>query len=189
MGDHPRLERDFFARDTVIVAKDLLGKLLVRKIGRTLLSGIITETEAYRHKDDAASHAHRKMTERNKAMFGRVGHAYVYFTYGMYHCFNVVARSERFEAGAVLIRAVKPIEGVDIMQRNRNVSDVKILANGPAKLAMAFDITKRQYGEDLTSSKSIFIARGVPNSQKIIASTRIGIMQATDKKWNFRINA
>lgn len=188
MGDPPRLERDFFARDTVVVAKDLLGKMLVRKIGNSLLSGIITETEAYRHKDDAASHAHRKMTERNKAMFGRVGHAYVYFTYGMYHCFNVVARSERFDAGAVLIRAVRPIDGMDIMLRNRNVSDVKILANGPAKLTMAFDITKRQYGEDLVSSKSIFIARGAPNPPKIIASPRIGIRQAMDKKWNFRIS-
>lgn len=84
------LPRKFYLQDTVTVAKNLLGKKIIRKIGRTEISGIITETEAYRHKDDPASHAFRKITDRNKAMFGDVGIAYVYFTYGMYYCFNVV---------------------------------------------------------------------------------------------------
>ena len=81
------LPRTFYLQDTVTVAKNLLGKKIVRKIGQNKISGIITETEAYRHKDDPASHAHRKMTERNRAMFEEVGRAYVYFTYGMYYCF------------------------------------------------------------------------------------------------------
>ena len=87
-----QLPRSFYARDTVIVAKGLLGKKIVRKVGNQRISGIITETEAYRHKDDPASHAYRRKTERNKAMCEDVGRAYVYFTYGMYFCFNVVAK-------------------------------------------------------------------------------------------------
>ncbi len=103
-----RLTREFYARNTVQVAKDLLGKTLVRRIGKKTISGIITETEAYRYRDDPASHAFRSMTERNKAMFGEVGHAYVYFTYGMYYCVNAVAKSKNFQAGAVLIRSLEP---------------------------------------------------------------------------------
>ncbi|KFM21182.1 DNA-3-methyladenine glycosylase protein, partial [Marine Group I thaumarchaeote SCGC AAA799-B03] len=106
------LPRKFYLQDTVTVAKNLLGKKIVRKIGRVEISGIITETEAYRHKDDPASHAYRKITDRNKAMFGDAGMAYVYFTYGMYHCFNVVARNPRVAAGAVLIRAIEPEKGI-----------------------------------------------------------------------------
>ena len=114
------LPRKFYSRDTVTVAKELLGKKLVRKIGAQTISGIITETEAYRHSDDPASHAYRKKTERNKAMFEEVGKAYVYFTYGMYFCFNVVARNQKVEAGAVLIRAIHPEKGKEIMIKNRD---------------------------------------------------------------------
>lgn len=85
------LPREFYSKDTVMVAKNLLGKKLVRKIGKKEISGIITETEAYRHNDDPASHAFRKITERNKVMFGKVGMSYVYFIYGMHFCFNVTA--------------------------------------------------------------------------------------------------
>ena len=100
------LPRSFYSRDTVKVAKDLLGKKLVRKIKNKTISGIITETEAYRFKDDPASHAFRGVTERNKVMFGEVGVAYVYFTYGMHYCFNVVARNSNYDAGAVLIPSI-----------------------------------------------------------------------------------
>ena len=92
-------EREFYLKNTVTVAKNLLGKRIVRKTGRCEISGIIIETEAYRHKDDPASHAFRKITERNKVMFGDVGMAYVYFTYGMHYCFNVVARNQKIKAG------------------------------------------------------------------------------------------
>ena len=180
------LPREFYSKDTVTVAKNLLGKKIIRKVGQDEISGIITETEAYRHKDDPASHAHAKITGRNKAMFEDVGKAYVYFTYGMYFCFNVVARAPKTEAGAVLIRAIEPERGVSIMQKNRKIEDLRNLANGPGKLAQAFGITKKDYGVDLTKKSELYITEGVkPN--KITASPRIGITKAVDKMWNFKI--
>ncbi|MEM2160851.1 MAG: DNA-3-methyladenine glycosylase [Candidatus Nitrosotenuis sp.] len=181
-----RLDRDFYAQDTVEVARQLLGKKLVRKIGKTTLSGIITETEAYRQSDDPASHAYRGITPRNRAMFESVGCAYVYFTYGMYHCVNVVARNKRHSAGAVLIRALQPKDGIDIMMKNRKTEKIENLTSGPGKLTIALDITKKQYGEDLVNSDSLFITEGITIS-KIISGPRIGIKSGTDKKWNFRI--
>lgn len=181
------LPRKFYQQDTVTVAKNLLGKKIVRKIGRTEISGIITETEAYRHKDDPASHAHRKITDRNKAMFGDVGMAYVYFTYGMYYCFNVVARNPKVAAGAVLIRAIEPEKGVKKMQENRNKKDLKDLTNGPAKLTQAMEITKDHYGVDLTKDSKLYITEGI-KAKNIVSSPRIGIRQATDKLWNFKIS-
>jgi DNA-3-methyladenine glycosylase len=181
------LGRVFYARDTVTVARQLLGKMLVRKIGRKTISGIITETEAYRQADDPASHAYGGITDRNKAMFGQVGHAYVYFTYGMHYCVNAVAKSERYRAGAVLIRAIKPHDGIDVMIRNRKTDNVSNLTNGPAKLTIALDITKNQYGVDLVNSKSLYITEGTKIDQKIISSPRIGIKHATDRMWNFKI--
>lgn len=181
-----RLDREFYLQDTVKVARQLLGKTLVRKIGKATISGIITETEAYRQSDDPASHAHRAITPRNQAMFGMVGCAYVYFTYGMYHCMNVVAKNERHSAGAVLIRAIEPQDGIDIMMKNRKTKDLANLANGPAKLAIALNITKKQYGEDLVESDSLYITEGVKVS-KIRSGPRIGIKAGLDKKWNFSI--
>ncbi|WP_428323943.1 DNA-3-methyladenine glycosylase [Nitrosopumilus sp.] len=181
------LPRKFYLQDTVIVAKNLLGKKIIRKIGRSEISGIITETEAYRHKDDPASHAHRKITDRNKAMFGDVGIAYVYFTYGMYYCFNVVARNPKVSAGAVLIRAIEPEKGIKKMQENRNRKDLKNLTNGPAKLTQALEISKEHYGVDLTKNPKLYITEGI-KVKKIISSPRIGIKEATDKLWNFKID-
>jgi len=181
------LPRKFYSRDTVTVAKDLLGKKIVRKIGNQTISGIITETEAYRHKDDPASHAFRRKTERNKAMFEEVGRAYVYFTYGMYFCFNIVARSPQEEAGAVLIRAIHPERGLEIMKKNRNKSADKNLVNGPAKLTQALKITKKQYGLDLTCNRELFIIKGLEKPQHIHANPRIGIKTALKNLWNFKI--
>ena len=181
------LPREFYLQDTVKVAKNLLGKRIVRKIGMQEISGIITETEAYRHKDDPASHAFRKITDRNKAMFGDVGMAYVYFTYGMYYCFNVVARHPETEAGAVLIRAIEPEKGIKIMQKNRQISNMKNLTNGPAKLTQALEITKEHYGVDLTKHSKLFITEGIKKQKKISAYSRIGIKEAIDKLWNFKI--
>lgn len=182
------LPRTFYSRDTTIVAKSLLGKKIVRKIGKQEISGIITETEAYRHTDDPASHAFRKVTERNKVMFDEVGKAYVYFTYGMHYCFNVVARNSRFEAGAVLIRAIIPEKGIEIMEKNRGTKDRKKLTDGPAKLTQALKITKEHYGVDLTADSRLFITEGI-KPRKIVASPRIGIKNATDRLWNFKISA
>ena len=117
------LPKKFYQRDTVIVAKELLGKKLTRKIGNYEISGIISETEAYRHKDDPASHAFRSITSRNKVMFGEVGIAYVYFTYGMHYCFNIVAKKLKIPAGAVLIRGINPEKGIKKMEKNRNIKN------------------------------------------------------------------
>jgi len=181
------LPREFYLQDTVTVAKNLLGKRIIRKIGKQEISGIITETEAYRHKDDPASHAFRKITERNKVMFGDVGMAYVYFTYGMHYCFNVVAKHPKIKAGAVLIRAIEPEKGIKIMQENRKVTNLKNLTNGPAKLTQALEITKEHYGIDLTKNSKLFITEGIKKSKKISTCPRIGIREATDKLWNFKI--
>ena len=180
------LPRKFYAKDTVTVAKNLLGKRIVRKIGHSEISGIITETEAYRHDDDPASHAFGKITERNKIMFGEVGLAYVYFTYGMHFCFNVVAKDPKRAAGAVLIRAIEPERGIKLMQKNRGIQNLKNLANGPAKLAQALDITKEHYGADLTKKSKLYITQGI-KSKKITISQRIGITKAPDNMWNFKI--
>ncbi len=180
------LPRTFYSHDTVTVAKNLLGKKIVRKIGKNEISGIITETEAYGHKDDPASHAFRKITDRNKAMFEEVGTSYVYFTYGMHYCFNIVARDSKFEAGAVLIRAIIPEKGIKIMEKNRGLKDSKRLTDGPAKLTQALMITKKHYGVDLTANSELFITDGVKIYDKIISSPRIGIKNATDKLWNFK---
>jgi len=180
------LPKEFYQRDTVIVAKDLLGKKLVRKIGNYEMSGIIIETEAYRHKDDPASHAFRKITDRNKVMFGEVGIAYVYFTYGMHYCFNIVAKKLKIPAGAVLIRGINPEKGIKKMEKNRNIKNLKNLTNGPAKLTQALEITKEQYGVDLTKKLKIYIEDGF-YVKKIKKSTRVGIKNGKEMLWNFKL--
>ncbi|MFA6456040.1 MAG: DNA-3-methyladenine glycosylase [Bacteroidota bacterium] len=190
------LPRSFYTRNTLTVAKELLGKILVRKVGKVLLTGIVVETEAYLY-NDPASHSFRGMTERSKVMFGEGGHLYVYFTYGMHHCANVVTQNEG-RGEAVLLRAVEPIDGIDVMMKNRNVRNenkddrhlvdaghLKNLTNGPAKLAQAFGLTRVESGTDLLSN-AIYFTQGlsVPKS-KIISATRIGISVATGKKWRF----
>ena len=180
------LPREFYSKNTVTVAKELLGKKIVRKIGKYEMVGIISETEAYRHKDDPASHAYGRITQRNKVMFGDVGISYVYFTYGMHYCFNIVARHPKTKAGAVLIRAIQPEKGIEVMQKNRKMTDLRNITNGPAKLAQALKITKKEYGVDLTKKSDLFITEGIkPN--RITASSRIGIKEATNKLWNFKI--
>lgn len=181
------LNRAFYSQDTVTVAKKLLGKMLVRTINNKIISGIITETEAYRFDDDPASHAFKGLTKRNMAMFEEVGHAYIYFTYGMHYCFNVVARSKRFKAGAVLIRSLEPTQGIDYMTKKRKTSQLYNLTNGPAKLTQALQITKKQYGVDLTKDGEIYIKNGITNVPKITRRKRIGIKKGIDKLWNFKI--
>jgi DNA-3-methyladenine glycosylase len=180
------LPRSFYTRNTIKVAKDLLGKTLVRKTGGKIMSGIITETEAYRHIDDPASHAYGGLTDRNKVMFGQVGNAYVYFTYGMHYCVNAVARSDSFDAGAVLIRAIIPKLGINEMIKNRKIDSLTNLTNGPAKLTQAMKITKKQYGENLTKQSSLFITEGVKPT-KVKSNPRVGIKNGIDKMWNFKI--
>ena len=189
---HP-LPREFYARNTDTVARGLLGAMLVRTTTYgSVISGMISETEAYGHADDPASHAYRGRTQRNSIMFGPVGMSYVYFTYGMHYCFNATARNpKRADAGAVLIRGVIPQEGVNIMIKNRGADRPKSLADGPAKLTQAFGINKEQYGEDLSSSSRLCIT-GNPEyysarSRGITRSPRVGIRAAAERPWNFKI--
>ena len=181
------LPRNFFQRDTVLIAKELLGKKLIRKIGNKKCTGIITETEAYRASDDPASHAGIRKTKRNQTMFGQVGLAYVYFTYGMYHCLNVVARNKKFDAGAVLIRGIYPEYGIDIMTEFRNTTKINNLTNGPGKLTQALNISLKENGHDLTKYSSLYITDGL-KTKKIHRKPRIGISRGLDKKWNFSID-
>ena len=181
------LKKEFYERETVTVAKQLIGKTLTRKIQGRKMTGIIIETEAYRGKNDLASHAATKMTKRNRIMFGPVGMSYVYFTYGMYFMLNVVAKSKKQNAGAVLIRGIYPQDGIKIMIKNRGIKDVNRITNGPGKLTMAIDITMKENNIDLTKKSSIYISEGIiPKGIK--KSPRIGISKAMDKEWNFSIS-
>lgn len=186
------LNSSFYARSTELVAESLLGKTLVRLIVNTSgklerLSGMIVETEAYGFKNDPASHAYRGLTSRNAAMYGEVGRAYVYFIYGSQYCVNVSARSNELGAGAVLIRALQPLEGIDIMKSLRKTDHFLSLTSGPGKLTQALSITNVLNGEDMTDSKSrLHIEEGV-NPVAIVTTKRIGISQAVDKKWRFII--
>jgi DNA-3-methyladenine glycosylase len=182
------LPASFYQRKTEQVAKDLVGMTLSRtlQVGSKAyrLSGIIVETEAYGHEDDEASHACRGMTERNAVMFGPAGRAYVYFTYGNHFCVNVSARPQKEVAGAVLIRGIEPVEGIDIMKKLRQVDDAYLLASGPGRLTQALGITRAQNGLDMTDGKSeLRIEQGT--ARQAIATARIGITRAADRKWRF----
>lgn len=174
------LDRKFYNRPTVDVARDLLGKRLVRRLDNAELSGIIIETEAYCGADDSACHAHRGRTIRNAVMFGKPGHAYVYFTYGMHYLLNVVTEGEN-KPCAVLIRAILPLTGLDQMRARRRRQD-RDLANGPAKLCQALSIDKSFYGWDLTKRKQLWVEPYRDASpDDVIATPRIGIDYAAGK--------
>lgn len=183
------LVREFFARDTVHVAHDLLGMKLVHQTEYGLVSGIIVETEAYTA-DDEACHAYRGKTERNKALFGPVGHAYIYRSYGLHYCFNMVARSNDQIAGGVLIRALQPIDGIEIMHQLRSVTNKKLLACGPGNVTKAMNISMKYYGNDLLSTSALYVEQGIIIDPAIIVATpRIGISKATDKLWRYYLKA
>ena len=189
MTSQNKLPRSFYLRATLIVAKDLLGKYFVRKSSNQTLVGKIVEVEAYLGEKDPASHTYRGQTKRNEVMFKKGGHLYVYFTYGMHFCANVVTEKEGV-GHAVLLRAIEPVEGIELMRKNRGFSTDKPdknLTNGPAKLCEAFGIAREENGTDLLGRK-IFMTTGesIPKSS-IVASQRIGIRKATEKKWRFYI--
>ncbi len=176
------LPREFYLQDTVRAARSILGKVLVHRTEDGVLSGRIVEAEAYTS-NDPSCHACKGMTKRNAPMFGPPGHAYVYFTYGMYHCFNAVTAPEGV-GEAVLIRAVEPLEGIDLMIRNRGTDVLTNLASGPGKLCMAFGLGREQNTLDLTGSDLMIVDDGfVPG--EIVTSTRIGIRLAADYPWRF----
>jgi len=181
------LQRDFYDRPSTIVAKDLIGKSLVRITDEgDMLQGIIVEVEAYGGLKDPASHAFRGKTKRNEVMFGEAGHAYVYFTYGAHYCLNFVTSSRRVKASAVLIRAVRPTIGIELMSKRRGTTVITQLASGPGKLCQAFNIDLSSNGLDLTNEISpIRVLESGNESFKIGRSPRIGISRATEKLWRF----
>ena len=179
----PRPGRRFFERYTPTVAKGLLGFRLVRVEGGRRLSGVIVETEAYRGRHDPASHAFRGMTPRNEVMFGPAGHAYVYFTMGVHHCLNITAEGEG-TAGAVLIRAIQPVEGLDRMTANRGVREPLRLASGPGNLTRALGIDLSLNGEDMVASNRLFVETGSMGG-RVATSSRVGISAGTAFGWRF----
>lgn len=184
------LSRNFYERDTVKVARALLGKKLVRRINSVLLSGMIVETEAYCGTEDSACHAHRGQTPRNTIMFGPPGHAYVYFTYGMHYMLNLVTEKEGNPC-AVLIRAVWPLAGIEEMEARRGRKG-KELANGPAKLCQALGINKSLNGWDLTCGRELWVEDYETVSEKMITSApRVGIDYAQkehrEAPWRFLV--
>lgn len=175
------LPRRFYNRDTLTVAERLLGKLLVYHSPEGELRGKIVETEAYVGEEDPACHAARGPTPRNAIMYGPPGHAYVYFTYGMYYMLNVITEKEGFPA-AVLIRALEPVKGIPILQRNRGVTDFLKLTSGPGKLCQAFRIDSSLNGIDLCGSR-LFVEEGGEKRPKVVWTPRIGISAGLDKLW------
>jgi DNA-3-methyladenine glycosylase len=184
-----KLSRSFYSRPTLEVAFNLLGKVLVRRLGRRKLAGKIVETEAYVGPHDLACHASKGHTPRTAIMFGPPGHAYVYMIYGFYYCLNVVTEARGFPA-AVLVRAVEPMESVELMRRFRNnpVRDTNI-ASGPGTLCMAMSIDKKLNGADLLG-RTIWIEDRKLDPGPICTSPRVGIEYAgeyKDKPWRFYI--
>lgn len=174
-GQDGPLLQGFYARPTLVVARDLLGRRLVRCIEGQRLSGRITEVEAYIGEDDMASHAARGKTDRNRPMYGAPGLAYVYFIYGMYFCLNAVTETEGFPA-AILIRGIEPDEGVDLMVVRRVGQRKRNLANGPGKLCQALDIDRALNGHDLTASRELWIEAGEPVADDaVFATPRINV--------------
>ena len=183
-----KIARPFYEQPTVQVARQLLGKYLVRKHPDGGTVGRIVETEAYVGPDDKACHASRGRTARTETMFGPAGHAYVYFIYGFYHCLNIVTEAKDFPS-AVLIRAVEPLEDIELMKVRRRTEKLHNLASGPGKLCQAFAIDRSLNGADLCGNVLYVEDHGKP-APKILARPRIGVDYAgkwKDKPWRFLI--
>lgn len=190
------VDKSFYSKPTLQIAKNLLGKTLVHKTEKALLAATIVETEAYLP-DDAACHASRGRTKRNSVMFDNPGTLYVYFTYGMYYCMNIVSEEKDIPA-AILLRAAEPVQGIDIMYTNRQnrsnskkpiKKDIEI-SNGPAKLCMAFGIDTCFNGITLINNQRIFISNDSPEKIKpsqIQITSRIGISQGIELPYRFFI--
>ncbi len=181
------LPRSFFNRDPRRVAGELLGKLIVRKQGRKVLAGRIVEVEAYLGADDLAAHAAAGRTSRNEVLWGPPGHAYVYFIYGVHYCLNISCLPEG-EAGCVLIRALEPVCGLELMARGRGLKDLNLesprdlrkLLSGPGRLCQALSITRqRDNGKDMVSRRSdLQIVDDGFRSRNMVATPRVGIVKS-----------
>ena len=186
-----RLDREFYARDTKLVAKELLGKILVYNDGKNIYKSKIVETEAYINDNDDAAHFSKGLTHRTRIMDEIGGHIYIYTIYGMYECMNIVAEKAGVHGGT-LIRALEPIEGIEKMYENRNKKpydnpkkrEIINLTNGPAKLVMSYGITKKEfYGVDLVRDTRIWLEDApIISDDQIIKTPRINIDYAENGK-------
>lgn len=179
-----QIEKDFFNRETSLVAQDLLGKIMEIHNNGTRLSGIIVETEAYLGVNDPGSHSFRGKTKRNAVMFGPPGVSYIYQIYGIYFCYNVTTDHEDIPA-AVLIRALEPLTGIKTMEENRGKKDLKDLLSGPGKLAQAMGITKFMNGTSAIDGPIKFYAEDGIKPFQIVETTRIGLNQGADLKLRY----
>ncbi|MBI3326196.1 MAG: DNA-3-methyladenine glycosylase [Nitrospinae bacterium] len=183
-----KLPHGFYEQPTVTVAQQLLGKYLVRGHPQGGTAGKIVETEAYVGPDDKASHASKGRTPRTTIMFGPAGYAYVYLIYGFHHCFNIVTEMQGYPA-AVLIRAVEPVEGIELMRARRRTHDARNLTNGPGKVCQAFAIDRSFNGADVCGDVLFVEDRG-DSPPAIVLTTRVGVEFAgpwKDKPWRFYI--
>ncbi|WP_202357020.1 DNA-3-methyladenine glycosylase [Mesorhizobium sp. 113-3-3] len=184
-NDHMPLSRSELPDDTVALARFLIGKLVVRALPEGMVSGRIVETEAY-VVGDAAGHGFRGMTPRNRSLFLERGHAYVYLAYGTSMMLNVSSEAEGVGTG-VLIRALEPLEGIEIMRRNRGVERLRDLARGPGRLATALRIDRSLDGLDLCRRGPLWLARDDLEPGKIGQSIRIGITKDADRMLRFYV--
>jgi DNA-3-methyladenine glycosylase len=173
------LSRRFYTRTAVELARELIGRLLVRELNGRLLIGRVVEAEAY-GPNDPASHSFRGPTPRNASMFGSPGHAYVYVSHGIHHCLNAVADPPT----AVLLRALEPIEGLEEMHRRRRTERERLLCAGPGRLCVALGIGRNLDGHDLTLGEGLWIARG-HRARDVVVTPRIGLNVAVDWPWRF----
>ena len=181
----------FFRQDTVELARKLLGCLLIHRTPDGAAGGMIVEAEAYVGAIDKACHAYRNRSGRTEIMYHDGGYAYVYLIYGMHHCFNAVTGPEG-EGNAVLIRALEPVTGINLMQRRRNTKLLRSLCSGPGKVCQALGITKNEYGMDLCDPASplrLIKYRHIPEAQ-IVATPRINVAYAEEAAawpWRFYV--
>ena len=188
-----RLSESFFGRNTVLVARELVGKQLVRQEGNKRLSGVIMETEAYRGQEDLACHARVGKTSRTEVMFGPPGRTYIYFVYGMHWLLNFVTEDDGFP-GAVLIRAIIPKEGLEIISRRRNGQPKKQWTNGPAKICQAMNIDNQLNGINICARNAqVYVENGVGiESELIQASPRVGLNSVPEPwrsiPWRFKLD-
>jgi len=188
------ISRDFFTQNTSTVARQLLGMRLVRLESGRRLAGLIVETEAYRGEQDQGCHARAGLTPRTRVMYGPAGHAYVYFTYGMHWMLNFVTEAEGFPA-AVLIRAILPLEGLDVMATRRDGQPFERWTDGPAKLCRALDIDGRHHGLDLCAPHSeLFVEEGEPIPDSAVTTgPRVGLNNVPEPwksvPWRYRVKS
>ena len=169
-----KLDRNFYIRDGLSVARDLIGKQLVHCTSKGITKGIIVEAEAYIGPEDAASHAYKSLrTDRTQIQYGIGGHAYIYTIYGLHTCMNVVANQKDFPE-VVLIRALQPTVGIELMQNRRQKQSVRELCNGPGKLSQAMGITKNCYGLDLCGNE-LYIETVAGSALSVSTTKRINI--------------